>query len=226
MWEVIMRDLSITQEYLICTLNKKGALPSTNPKASVCMIIGGLLEMQMEKCISMEDKKVIVSAELPEHMSYLKPLYDVINQKKPMKAQKVVETYYASFTSKKLNMLLDALLDELKSADAVESVKTGLLGSKEAFAPKKEAVISVIEKIRAELLEDGDVSEDVIALTVLLDKSGQLKEYFSKYEQKELKEKLEVIRKSKAGTTAKELLWYIDSLDASIMISTMISSTM
>ena len=194
------------------------------------MIIGGLLEMQMEKCISMEDKKVIVSAidtiELPEHMSYLKPLYDVINQKKPMKAQKVVETYYASFTSKKLNMLLDALLDELKSADAVESVKTGLLGSKEAFAPKKEAVISVIEKIRAELLEDGDVSEDVIALTVLLDKSGQLKEYFSKYEQKELKEKLEVIRKSKAGTTAKELLWYIDSLDASIMISTMISSTM
>lgn len=221
-----MRDLSITQEYLICTLNKKGALSSTNPKASVCMIIGGLLEMQMEKCISMEDKKVIVSAELPEHMSYLKPLYDVINQKKPMKAQKVVETYYASFTSKKLNMLLDALLDELKSADAVESVKTGLLGSKEAFAPKKEAVISVIEKIRAELLEDGDVSEDVIALTVLLDKSGQLKEYFSKYEQKELKEKLEVIRKSKAGTTAKELLWYIDSLDASIMISTMISSTM
>ena len=192
MWEVIMRDLSITLEYLICTLNKKGALPSTNPKASVCMIIGGLLEMQMEKCISMEDKKVIVSAELPEHMSYLKPLYDVINQKKPMKAQKVVETYYASFTSKKLNMLLDALLDELKSADAVESVKTGLLGSKEAFAPKKEAVISVIEKIRAELLEDGDVSEDVIALTVLLDKSGQLKEYFSKYEQKELKEKLEV----------------------------------
>ena len=221
-----MRDLSITQEYLICTLNKKGALPSANPKAGICMIIGGLLEMQMEKCISMEDKKVIVSAELPEHMSYLKPLYDVINQKKPMKAQKVVETYYASFTSKKLNMLLDALLDELKSADAVESVKTGLLGSKEAFAPKKEAVISVIEKIRAELLEDGDVSEDVIALTVLLDKSGQLKEYFSKYEQKELKEKLEVIRKSKAGTTAKELLWYIDSLDASIMISTMISSTM
>ena len=221
-----MRDLSITQEYLICTLNKKGALHSTNPKASVCMIIGGLLEMQMEKCISMEDKKVIVSAELPEHMSYLKPLYDVINQKKPMKAQKVVETYYASFTGKKLNMLLDALLDQLKSADAVEPVKTGLLGNKEAFAPKKEAVTGVIEKIRAELLEDGDVSEDVIALTVLLDKSGQLKEYFSKYEQKELKEKLEVIRKSKAGTTAKELLWYIDSLDASIMISTMISSTM
>lgn len=221
-----MRDLSITQEYLICTLNKKGALPSANPKAGICMIIGGLLEMQMEKCISMEDKKVIVSAELPEHMSYLKPLYDVINQKKPMKAQKVVETYYASFTGKKLNMLLDALLDQLKSADAVEPVKTWLLGNKEAFAPKKEAVTGVIEKIRAELLEDGDVSEDVIALTVLLDKSGQLKEYFSKYEQKELKEKLEVIRKSEAGTTVKELLWYIDSLDASIMISTMISSTM
>lgn len=118
------------------------------------------------------------------------------------------------------------MIDQLKSADAVEPVKTGLLGNKEAFAPKKEAVTGVIEKIRAELLEDGDVSEDVIALTVLLDKSGQLKEYFSKYEQKELKEKLEVIRKSEAGTTVKELLWYIDSLDASIMISTMIDPTL
>lgn len=220
-----MRDLSITQEYMICTVNNKGALPAANPKVGVCLVVAGLLELQLEKCISMGDK-VTVCAELPEHMSYLKPLYDVINQKKPMKAQKVVETYYASFTGKKINMLLDALTESLKAAGVVEPVKAGLFGNKEGYVPKKEVITGIIEKIRAELLEDGEVSEDVAALTVLLDKSGQLKEYFSKYEQKDLKGRLDAIRKSETGTTVKDLLWYIDSLDASIMISTMISSTM
>ena len=218
-----MRDLSITQEYMICTVNNKGALPAANPKAGVCLVVGGLLELQLEQCISMDDKKVVtVCAELPERMFYLKPLYDVIHQGKPMKAQKIVETYVSSFTSKKLNMLLDALMESLKAADVVEPVKAGLFGNKEGYAPKKEVITGIIEKIRAELLEDGELSEDILALTILLDKSGQLKEYFSKFEQKELKGKLNAIRKSKV----KDLLWYIDSLDASIMISTMISSTM
>lgn len=222
-----MRDLSITQEYMICTVNNKGALPAANPKAGVCLVVGGLLELQLEQCISMDDKKVVtVCAELPERMLYLKPLYDVIHQGKPMKAQKIVETYVSSFTSKKLNMFLDALMESLKAADVVEPVKAGLFGNKEGYAPKKEVITGIIEKIRAELLEDGELSEDILALTILLDKSGQLKEYFSKFEQKELKGKLNAIRKSKTGTTVKDLLWYIDSLDSSIMISTMISSTM
>ena len=200
-----MRDLSITQEYMICTVNNKGALPAANPKAGVCLVVGGLLELQLEQCISMDDKKVVtVCAELPERMFYLKPLYDVIHQGKPM----------------------DALMESLKAADVVEPVKAGLFGNKEGYAPKKEVITGIIEKIRAELLEDGELSEDILALTILLDKSGQLKEYFSKFEQKELKGKLNAIRKSKTGTTVKDLLWYIDSLDASIMISTMISSTM
>ena len=106
-------------------------------------------------------------------------------------------------------------------------MKAGLFGNKEGYAPKKEVITGIIEKIRAETRDlVGELSEDILALTILLDKSGQLKEYFSKFEQKELKGKLNAIRKSKTGTTVKDLLWYIDSLDASIMISTMISSTM
>lgn len=219
-----MRDLSITQEYMICTVNNKGALPAANPKVGVCLVVAGLLELQLENCISMDDK-VTVCAELPEHMSYLRPLYDVIRQGKPMKAQKILEAYVSSFTTKKLNMLLDALTESLKAAGVVDPVKAGLFGNKEGYAPKKEVITGIIEKIRAELLEDGELSEDVLALTVLLDKSGQIKEYFSKFEQKELKGKLDAIRKSKTGTTVKDLIWYIDSLDASVMLSAMISST-
>lgn len=219
-----MKDLSITQEYIICTVNEKGALPSYNQKAAACLIVGGLLEMQLAKCISLNDKKVSVCAELPEHMAYLKPLYNVINQGKPMKVEKAVEAYTITFTNKKLYELVDALMESLKEADVVEPVKAGFSGNKNSYVPKKDIITRIIEKIRAELLEDGEISEDVIALTALMDKAGNLKDYFSKYEQKELKNKIEAIKKSDAGTLAKEMAQHIETLEMAAIISAMFSN--
>lgn len=219
-----MKYLSITQKYMLCTLNEKGSLPSCNPNAVACLIISGLLEMQLAKCISINDKKVSVNAELPEHMTYLTPLYNVINQGKPIKTEKAVETYTIAFTNKKLYELVDALMDSLKKADAVEPAKTGLLGNKDSYVPKKNVVKDIIEIIRAELLDDGKISEDVITLTALMDKAGNLKNYFSKYEQKELRNKIEAIKKSEAGTLAKEMTQHIEALDMSAAISSMLTS--
>lgn len=207
-----MKDLSITQEYMICTVNGKGVLPSSNQKAVVCLILSGLMDMQLAKCISLNDKKVNVCAELPEHLAYLRPLYDVINQEKTIKVEKVVETYTIAFTNKKLYELVDAVMEGLKGADAVEPAKAGLLGNKEIYVPKKANITRVIEKIRAELLEDGEISEDVIVLTALMDEAGNLKDYFSKYEQKELKNKIKAIKESEAGTLSKEMVQYIEVL--------------
>lgn len=213
-----MKDLSITQEYMICTVNGKGTISSYNQKAVACLVVSGLLEMELAKCISINDKKVSVCAELPEGMAYLKPLYNVINQDKPMKIAKVIEAYTVAFTNKKLYELEDALMASLQEAGVVEPVKAGLLGNKDSY----DIVTGIIEKIRAELLEDGEISEDVIALTALMDKVGNLKDYFSKYEQKELKNKMEAIKKSEAGTLAKEMIQHIEALDMAAIIPTII----
>lgn len=219
-----MRDLSIAQEYLVCTVNEKGALPACDQKAAACLVLSGILEMELEKCISIQDKKVSVCAPLPEHMSYLQPLYDALNPEKPMKIEKIVETYTIAFTNKKLNQLMDGLMDSLKEADAVEPVKTGIFGNKEGYAPKREAVTGIIEKIRAELLEDGEISEDVIALTALMQETGRLKDYFSKYEQKELKQKIADIKKSAAGTLAKEMAQRIEALEMAAIFPVLFSN--
>ncbi len=216
-----MRDLSIAQEYMICTVNGKGTISGYNQKAVACLVVSGLLEMQLAKCISINDKKLNVCAELPEDMAYLKPLYNVINQGKPIKVAKAVESYTVAFTNKKLYELEDALMESLKEASVVEPVKAGVLGNKESYAPKKDIVTGIIEKIRAELLEDGEISEDIIALTALMDKTGNLKDYFSKYEQKELKNKIETIKKSEAGTLAKEMIEHIEALEMAAIIPTM-----
>lgn len=219
-----MKNLSITQEYMVCTVNEKGTISSYNQKAVACLIVSGLLEMQLSKCISINDKKISVSSELPQHMTYLKPLYDVINQGKPIKVEKAVEAYTVAFTNKKLYALEDAVMESLREADVVEPVKAGILGNKDVYAPKKDIVTGIIEKIRAELLEDGEISEDVIALTALMEKAGNLKDYFSKYEQKEVKNKIETIKKSEAGTLAKEMVQHIEALDMAAIIPTLFTN--
>mgnify|MGYP002569712125 CR=1 FL=1 len=220
-----MKDLSITQEYMICTVNGKGVLPGHNQKAVAGLVVSGLLELQLAKCISLDNKKVCVCAALPDSMTYLKPLYDIINRGKPMKAEKVVETYTIAFTNKKLYELVDAIMESLKEADLVEPVKTGLLSNKDSYVPKKAVVTGIIEKIRAELLEDGEISEDVVALTALMDKAGNLKDYFSKYEQKELKNKIEAIKKSEAGTLVKEMVQHVEALEMAAIIPVMFSNS-
>lgn len=241
-----MKDLSITQEYMIFALNKKGSFPSSNSTAIACLVVSGVLEMQLEGCISLNDKKLTVCAKLPENLSYLKPLYNVINQGTPVKAEKVVEAYTVSFSNKKLNELTDALINELIKADIAEPAKAersgnkgtfsrlliggALMGAipsrnKDTFVPKKEVITGIIEKIRAELLEDGKISEEVIALTALMDKAKYLNEYFSKFEQQELKGKLEKIRNSDAGTLVKEMVQHIDDLIGCMLIASVISTT-
>ena len=205
-------------------LGSNGDLPGYNQKAVACLIVSGILEMQLEKCISLTDKKVSICAELPEHIAYLKPLYDVINQGKPVKAEKIVETYTITFTNKKLYELTDTLMDSLKQADVVEPVKAGLLGNKDSYVPKKEVITRIIEKIRSELLEDGEISGEVIALTALMEKSGSLKDYFSNYEQKELKKKIETIQKSEAGTLAKEMAQHIETLHMAALMPVIFSN--
>ena len=57
----------------------------------------------------------------------------------------------------------------------------------------------MVDMVRSELLEDDTVTDEVAALTALLDKSGCLKEYFSKFEQKEIKQRLKEIAASPNG---------------------------
>ncbi|MNR26241.1 hypothetical protein D3C85_1434380 [compost metagenome] len=53
----------------------------------------------------------------------------------------------------------------------------------------------IVEKIRAELLEHGNVEEHTVALVSILTNKSMLNDYFSDYEQKTLQQKLEILRK-------------------------------
>lgn len=69
-----------------------------------------------------------------------------------------------------------------------------------------------MQQLRAELLEEGEISEDMAAVTALLDLSGLLKQYFSKHESEQLKMRLKSIRQSEQRTAVREMLEYMECI--------------
>lgn len=80
------------------------------------------------------------------------------------------------------------------------------MGDKVKYVPNQTKVTSIIEKIRAEFLEEGVISDDTIILSALLDRSGIIKNYFSKVETAKLKERLEEIKNNESYTMIKKIL--------------------
>ena len=200
-----MKDLSITQEYLICAVNSKGKISGFGSEKLICLIASGLLELQLEDCIKIDKKRVTVTNNLPDEKLYLKPLYDFVNQQKPVKLEKILEAYNYSFKDRGYE-LVNTIGASLKDLGLVEVTRTGVFGNKNAYIPNANAVHYVVDMIRAEFLEDVEVTEDIASLIILLDKSKLLKTYFSEYEQKEIKKKLKEITNSDTGKSIKDMV--------------------
>ncbi|URZ88063.1 GPP34 family phosphoprotein [Floricoccus penangensis] len=207
-----MSDLSITQQYYICALNDHGVIPSSYPAISGCIVAGSLLDMQLEDCIQIEKKVVLISGLLSERLWYLKPLYDYINQSKPVKLSEIVQKF--SFTSKK-NSICELIMTSLKDKNLGKSSEVGIIFKKEAYIPRIDVISEIIGKIRSELLENGNLSHEVIILTILLQNSGLIKKYFSKFEQKELKSKTKEFKNSDENIFVKDIVNQINMVMSS-----------
>ena len=58
-----MRDLSITQEYLICAVNEKGKISGFSTERLVCLVAAGLLDMELAGAVRLTDKRVEIAGE-------------------------------------------------------------------------------------------------------------------------------------------------------------------
>lgn len=80
-----MRDLTLSQEYLLCAVNEKGRLPHLGVERTVCLVAAALLELQLEGCVAVDKKYVTVTGPLPEGQAHLRPLYAFVNRPKPIR---------------------------------------------------------------------------------------------------------------------------------------------
>lgn len=212
-----MKKLSITQEYLICAVNEKGKISGFSTEKLVCFVASALLDMQLAGCVSMGGKKVTVTGDLPSEKSHLRPLYDFINQPKPVKLEKILEEYNYSVTDRRLNELMEAVGSSLEETGLAESAKAGILSGKKSYTPTKAALDGVIGRLRAAILEGGEVTKEIAVLVTLLDKSKSLKAYFSDYERREIGSKLKEIVNTPDGRLLKDMIDYVDEMTAAMV---------
>ena len=208
-----MQELSLTQEYLLCVLRNKGKISSFDIEKGMCLTGACVLELLMDGIITREEKdKLSVRTSLPDRKSYLRPVYSYIEQKQPVKFRKIMERNSVTFTDQNVNEMVDAVGKSLVDAGCATEEKGGLFGGKTIYVPDEKALDHVIQNIRAELLEEGELSEDIIALTALLDKSGELSRYFSAYEKKTLEARLKEIKENPQVEALQKVIEDIENL--------------
>ena len=192
-----MRDLTLSQEYLLCAVNEKGRLPHLGVERTVCLVAAALLELQLEGCVAVDKKYVTVTGPLPEGQAHLRPLYAFVNRPKPIRKEKLLEEYTYTVT--------DAQRDELRESIGRSLADLGLV---------QPAISGVVDMIRAELLEEGEITEDVVSLVVLMEKGNCLKPYFSAFEQKQMKQRLRALGESPTGKMVQEMVEYVENMMA------------
>ncbi|MDR2163519.1 MAG: GPP34 family phosphoprotein [Clostridiales Family XIII bacterium] len=216
-----MDTLSFTQEYYLCAINDKGNIPALDMEVPVCLLAGGMMELTRQGYVSYDEKKRFVIAKpWDDALPYLKPLYDkVASFKKPQKIEGVVGAYEVSL-QEPFPELLAAFGASLTAAGYADQLNDqGLLKNKTRYAPKPEAVTRIIEKIRAEFLEDGVISDDTLCLAALLDGSHLIRRYFSKFEADALKKRLKEVRGSEAYALLKKFLYSSSGAMAAVIVA-------
>jgi len=207
-----MKNLSYTQEYYLCAVNAKGRLSlSKGTEIDCAFFAGAIMELLEHGFVKTDENECIVcNKPLDDDFAYLKPLYDFIaTQKKPRVLKDLATDWMICFRLK--NKTWDELretigLSLVAHGDVEELTNQGLLKNKTRFAPKTEAVTPIIERIRAELLEHGSVTQETVCLTALLDSSRLIGDYFSKFESETLKKRLEELKDDEAFATARDVI--------------------
>ena len=178
----------------------------------MCLVAAGLLELQMEGCICIDKKQVAVTAPLPAEKQYLMPLYAFLDKPRPVKMEKVLEAYVYSFTDRYLKELMASIGKELVAMGLARQAAGGVFGTV-SYVPTTEAIHGVTDMVRA-----GEVTEDIAALVILLERGGCLKPYFSQFEQKEMRARLKALLNSPNGKLVKNMVDYVENMIAIVTV--------
>ena len=214
-----MSNLSLSQEYMMCALNDKGKISTFSLERVIAVAASAVAELMMDDVIESDGKKLSVKKALPEDMRYLSPVYDFIEKKGRVGFRTVVERFSFTLSSKNIDELFDSIGDSLVAAGCVKKEKSGMLGNKNAYIPDAKAVNTIIQNIRAEILEDGELTEDIAALTAILDKTGELMRFFSAYEKKDVKKRLKEIKNDPENKDIAKVINYVEELMMIIIVS-------
>ena len=205
-----MNRKSTAQEYYTLMIDKNGLMPAMHrDEAGAGLAASAFMDLTVNDIVVVEKKKITVIKDLPDSLEYLEDLYTYLKEK-PRHMEKMMTDFYAGSRNKKLAEKIGESL--CKDGAAVEE-KGGLFAPKRVFIPEKAYKDELIGMIRSAVKEEEMAPRDV-ALVWLLQQTNCLKQYFSKHESDQLKQKLKEMKKDPQNKQLAEMIAYVSDMTA------------
>ena len=205
-----MNRKSTAQEYYTLMIDKNGLMPAMHRDEAVAWLAASaFMDLTVNDIVAVEKKKITVIKELPDSLIYLEDLYTYLKEKS-RQMEKMMTDFYAGSRNKKLAEKIGESL--CKDGAAVEE-KGGLFAPKRVFIPEKAYKDELIGMIRSAVKEEEMAPRDV-ALVWLLQQTNCLKQYFSKHESDQLKQKLKEMKKDPQNKQLAEMIDYVSDMTA------------
>ena len=199
-----MKNLNLSQQYLLFTMNRNGKISSINYYVGMCLVMAGLLDLQEAQVIELDQKEIIIlTDQMPEELEYLNCLFEKITQLKKKRIDKLATAYGATFFEKDLKLLVAQTRNSLIDLREI-TVETD--GNTLSYLAKEKTIAQIV----ARLENLNQLDHDGLKLAILLKKSSYLKKYIEKPERKMLEAK---IKEVKSDPVAKQTQVMISQLD-------------
>jgi hypothetical protein len=183
-------NLNIPQKYFILSCNEKGSVRIfKNTRRRAYLAESSFFDLALNDIIDLTDNSVIINKVLPDDKQYLNEFFQIINRNQGKSVTHVLRAMATKerITEQIYNEIGDSLVDKVDVTKAV----TGLVFKTNNYLPDYQVKKDVVDSMRKEILSDEKTSPETFALLVTLYGNHDLKIYFSSFEQRQIKQKLE-----------------------------------
>lgn len=193
----MIKHLSIPQELVLLALDRETNKLKSMFRMHVALytVMACIVELSINGNVTFEDDDTVTisnnSASTGEN--YLDRLLEIMTAEKPKKLKEWVSYFYYFKQKEIYKLVVESLVDQ--GVLEIENTEVLFVVPVKKYSDVANTRNHIVEKIRAELLEHGNVEEHTLALALFLNVNHMLNDYFSDYEQKTLKQKLEILRK-------------------------------
>ena len=220
-----MNKVNITEKYTLCMLKEKKTL--YEKELTPYLIVSMIVEMMLDDNLEITDEnKVKLNDKMPM-ANYNKKLYEVIKdmKKDEVSLRYILSSICHSFSTKNLKSIISILKDSMLEDGliTVES-KKGIIGDKEVVNIDEEKFTNIINEIKVEFLEKGNLTEDLILLASLLNSTRFLKNIFNKYEKEKIEDRLKEIKDTDIAKKVKVAQSVIGTMSA-LIVAMMVNAT-
>lgn len=211
-------ELSTTEQFIILDLMGKNLIKNKKVKvgnSKIYSIASIFIDLCFKDKIAFnENQQVIITNSELTGIEYNDIVLKTIASKKTMSIKEWIEYFYSH--PKLRDSIYNAITQSIIKKDVLEVISSPSLlnSSKKSYIDSKNIGDFIVQKLRAELLEDGNIDDNTLSLVILLDENKMLMSYFSEYEYKDIKDRIEKMYEDKATNKFKIIKKAITNIEA------------